>query len=324
MFEELKEEREKFAARIRSLQRARHESSARPFYSLQPQGSQSLSQLCSQMTEPVSYNKNGGKTRAANHFDLLAESITDLERIHNEKPDNIVNAPQDKTSSTVPSATMADNSIESSCSPTTYNVVRSGYKLCDSVSSFSDYNTIGVLNHLAVHSQTTNEKRDEEISVPAAVHTPITRHTEIVAHRVSVTKDTASANRTEYRQTMACSPSRDVSARTHKQTDKGTMTHSPCLKTVAIQVEPSHSSSALPSSPQIHSQQPKTSGHRRDDKKKLTVSAFVHPIRKQPKIEYHPGAISSLVHPAYSSSVLQSYTEIYKSLSNTSKAILSN
>ncbi|KAE8305584.1 hypothetical protein GL50803_008123 [Giardia duodenalis] len=312
MFEELKEEREKFAAKIQSLQRARHESLVRSFYSLQPQKSQSLSRLYSQTIEPVLCSKSGDETRATNQVDLLAESITDPEKIYGEKLDsiaNITNVSQDKASSTVPPATTADNSSETYCSPTTYNVIRSGYQLCDSDSSFGNYNTIDVLNHLAVHSQATNEERDEEVSIPAAVHTPVTRHTETVAHRVNVTKNAVSANKIDYRQAGTHTPSRDPSTQSHKQANKGTMTHSLCLKSVAIQV---------------HSQPPKASDHRQDVKKKLTVSAFVHPIRKQPKIEYHPGAISSLVHPAYSSSVLQSYTEIYKSLSNTSKAILSS
>lgn len=312
MFEELKEEREKFAARIQSLQRARHESLARSFCSLQPQKSRSLSQFCSQITEPVSYNRNSSETRAINHFDLLTESTNGSGKVYEEQPIGVTAAPQNKVSSAVPSADIANSSTEVSCSPATYSAVRGRYKLSDNSGSFSNHSAVDVPNHLAVHDQRTRLTKDEEVSIAAAVHTPVTRHTEVVGHHAA--KDIAATHRIDCQQATTHSSSKGVSQQHHDQVDKGTMTHSLRLKSVAIQVESKRTPSARAPTP----------SKRMSSQSKLTVSDFVYPVQKRQEIEYHPGAISNLVHPAYSSSVLQSYTEIYKSLSNTSKAILSN
>lgn len=320
MFRELKEEREKYAAQIQSLQRARNESMARSFYSLQPQKCQSLSQLCSQIAEPASCNRNNSEIRVADNLDLLVESTTDMDRAYQEQPNTIVNVSHNKipcnASIMMPPTALTDSLTEGSYSPATYNAVPGVHKPHNTSSSFSSNGTIDVSHHLAVLDQVTGLERDEEISVPAAMHTPITRHVEAVIR--SVAKNTIPVYQIDYQQqqqTVTQTPNKSTEQRYPEKVDKGIMTRGARLKSVGIQAESRRTASTVPM---------QTFKHKRDSQRKLTVSSFVYPTREQPEIEYHPGAISNLVHPAYSSSVLQSYTEIYKSLSNTSKAILSN
>lgn len=326
MFQELKEEREKYAAQILSLQKARNESMIRSFYSLQPPESQSLVQFRSQAiaAEPTSYDINNSEVQIATNLNLLNKSTNDLEGANQGSSTNVANTLQNKApykiSSAMPSTALTDSLSNELYSPTTYNIIRKEYKTCNNSSSISSHGTIDIPYHLAIPDKVTGLDNDEEINISSATHTPITRHVETVTR--NIVKNNMSMHQIDYLQQQQQS----------KKTNKGTMTQGICLKSVAIQVEPKYKhtlctspkSIVQPQSLPTHKHLRKPSSTKEDSQRKLTVSAFVYPTRDQPDIEYKPGAISSLVHPAYSSSVLQSYTEIYKSLSNTSKAILGN